>query len=294
MDNKLYIKKFIRDDGQTLSFDGEEIYLAQENTLLKRPDPNTTAVNYTEADGGEMIRQQNVIYDQAVEGLIIPKTTTYWQLTSQLSLFFRINHTYTIIYKKKDGEMFAISDAWISFGLQIVPVPYEEYSRWNITFSIGNMNWTEYAEDSDGNRIFSHTVTLPLLTLALGGEIWDSVGLVSDNVGEEWELGEGGVQTVNIASTQIIYPVWVVKGPCVKPKLQNDTTNTFAEYDGTVASGQTLTVDFAEGTAYLDTALVTRNVSGLVSFAPGDNLAGFNSDGGAADSSTISWDNVIN
>lgn len=294
MDDKLYIKKFIRDDGQTLSFDGEELYLAQENTLLVRPDPNTTAVNYTEADGGEMIRQQNTTYDQPINGLIIPKTTDYWTLTTQLSLFFKINHNYKIIYVKKDGSMFAVSGAWISAGLQIVPVPHEEYSAWSITMTIGDTAWTEYAEDSSGNEIYSHTVTLPLISASVGGEIWDSVGLVADNVGEEWEAGNGGVQTVNIDSTRAIYPLWVVKGPCVNPKLQNNTTDTNAEFDGTVAAGQTLIVDFAAGTAYLDSALVTRFILGTVSFAPGENIAGFNSDGGATDSSTISWNNVIN
>ena len=173
MNDKLYIKKFIRDDGQKLSFDGEQLYLAQENTLLVRPDPNTTAVSFTEADGGEMIRQQNNTYDQPVNGLIIPKTTDYWTLTTQLSLFFKINHTYKIIYTKKDGTMFAMSNAWISAGLQIVPVPHEEYSSWSITMTVGNVNWTEYAEDSQGNEIYSNNVTLPLLSAATGGEVWE-------------------------------------------------------------------------------------------------------------------------
>lgn len=293
MDNKLYIKKFIREDGETLSFDGEEIYLAQENTLLVRPDPNTTAVEYTEADGGEMIRQHNATCEQPVNGIIVPKTTDYWQLSLILARFFQINHTYKIIYVKKDGSMFAISDAWISSGLQILPVPYETYSSWSITLTIGNSDWYEYSEDSSGKETYSNTVTLPLIGNTTGGEEWDSVGLVSDEVGEVWLIGRGGVQAVNIASTKVIYPVWVVEGPCINPKLQNNTTDTNAEYDGTVAAGQKLTVDFTAGTAYLDGALVSRDVYGVVSFKPGENIVGFNSDGGATDSSTICWNNVI-
>lgn len=294
MDDKLYIKKFIRSDGETLAFDGEELYLDNKNTLLVRPDPNTTAVDYTGADGGEMIHQQNTTYDQPIKGLIIPRTSTYWALTSQLSKFFRLNYTYKIIYVKKDGSMFATSNAWVSTGLQIVPVPHEEYSEWTITFTIGNVAWTEYAEDSAGKEIFSNNVTLPLITANAGGEIWGSVGEEWDNVGGEWEAGAGGVQNINIDSTQAVYPVWVVEGPCINPTLQNNTTDTVAEFDGTVASGQKLTVDFAEGTAYLNSALVTRFVSGLVSLAPGDNTVGFNSDGGSTQTSTISWNNTIN
>lgn len=293
MDGKLYIKKFIRDDGETLTLDAEELYLAEQNTLLARPNPNTTSVEYTGADGGEMIRQRNAIYTQTINGLLVPKTSDYWTLRSRLSQFFQINHTFKIIYIKKDGGMFAVQDAWISTGLQIEPVPYETYSEWNIDLAIGNTSWTEYAEDGSGREIYSNSVALPLLTANAGGEIWDSVGLVSDNVGEEWEAGAGGVQTVNIASTQAVYPVWTVEGPCVNPTLQNDTTDTLASFDGTIASGQTLVVDFATGIAYLDSALVTRYVSGGVYLAPGDNTVGFNSDGGTTDSSTIEWDNVI-
>ena len=294
MDNKLYIKKFIRDDGETLSFDGNEIYLADKNSLLMRPDPSTTAVEFTGADGGEMISQRNSLYQQDINGLIIPKTTTYWELNSQLSLFFQVRHIYKIIYIKKDGSMFAVSNAWISSGLQITPVPNEAYSEWTIGFTIGDTVWTEYAENSSGEEIYSNTVTLPLLTSAAGGEIWDSVGVEWDETGEVWEAGSGGVQTVNIASTKAIYPVWVVVGPCVNPVLQNNTTDTVAVFNGTVANGQTLTVDFASGTAYLNTALVTRYVTGLVSLAPGENTIGFNSDGGTTETSTISWNNAIN
>lgn len=294
MDGKLYIKKIIRDDGEQLEFDGEEILLAEKNTLLVRPDPSTTAVEYTEADGGEMVRQRNAIYNQTINGLIVPKISGYWALSSKLGKFFKVNKTYQIVYIKSDMSMFKVENAWISSGLQIIPVPYEEYSEWNITFAIGNPNWFEYAEDSGGSEIYSNNVILPLLTANAGGEIWDAVGLSSDNVGEEWEKGAGGVQTVSIASTQAIYPVWTVVGPCVNPTLQNNTTDTVAEYNGTVASGQTLVVDFAEGVARLNTALVTRNVSGLVSLAPGDNTLGFNSDGGTTETSTISWNNIIN
>lgn len=173
MDDKLYIKKFIRDDGKTLSFDAEEIYLASENTLLVRTDPSTTAIEFTEADGGEMIRQRGAIYTQPINGLIVPHTTTYWELCAELSQFFRFNHTYKIIYVKIDGSMFAVNNAWISTGLQIVPVPHEDYSQWSIEFSIGNTAWTDYAENEQGEQIYSNTVTLPLLTANAGGEIWE-------------------------------------------------------------------------------------------------------------------------
>lgn len=294
MNDKFYIKKIIRDDAETLIFDDNEIYLAEKNNLLIRPDPNTTAVEYTGVDGGEMIKQRNTIYQQEIVGLIIPRTTDYWTLTQTLSSFFKINHTYKIVYIRKDGTMFAASNAWISNGLQIPPEPRETYSEWSVEFAIGNTAWTEYSEDASGKEIYSNTITLPLISANAGGEIWDSVGLVSDNVGEEWEKGAGGAQTVNIQSTQAIYPIWTVVGPCTNPTISNNTTDTLASFEGTVAAGQTLTVDFAESVAYLNTALVTRYIDGYISLAPGENTVWFNSDGGATESSTISWNNIVN
>lgn len=293
MDNKFYIKKFIRDDGAKLEFDANEIYLAEENVLLARPNPETSAVNYTEADGGEMIRQKNPAFEQPINGLIVPKTTPYWTLVSRLTGFFQINHTYKIIYIEKDGAMFSASNAWLSAGLQIIPVPHEDYSEWTITLMLGDQYWRQYAENGAGQEVYANVVTLPLLTAAQGGEIWDAVGEKWDAVGGDWEAGEGGIQNVYVSSTANIYPVWVVEGPCINPTLQNNTTDTLAQYDGAIAAGQTLRVDFSTGAAYLDTALVTRNVSGLVSLRPGDNYVGFNSDGGATATSTIQWNGVI-
>lgn len=119
------------------------------------------------------------------------------------------------------------------------------------------------------------------------------MGLISDKVGEMWEKGAGGLKNINVESARIVYPVWTVKGPCTNPKLQNDTTDSEATYQGTVAEGQTLTVDFAAETAHLDTALVTRYLVGSVTLAPGNNVVGFSSDGGDQKQSTLSWNNII-
>lgn len=287
--------KFIRSDGDTLTLT-DEIRVYDDNdgsNLLAAADPNTTSVNYTEADGGEMIRQQLEPYDQELSGLIVPETSSYWTLMNTLKGFFKINYTYKLIYQKRDGSMFAVNNAWISAGLQLPPRPREDYCQWTITFTIGSVYWYEYSEDSSGQETYANSVTLPLLSAASGGESWDEVGLVADTVGEVWTTGTGGVQSVYIDSTTTIYPVWVVEGTCVNPTLQNNTTDSVATYNGSVAAGQTLTVYLEEGTAYLDTALVTRNLSGLVSLQPGENIVGFNSDGGDAESCQIMWNNVI-
>lgn len=294
MNNKFYVKKFVRDDGAILELDGIEIYLDAENTLLVRPDPNTTAVSYTEANGGEMIRQRLDVAEQPINGLILPKSSTYWQLVQKLTGFWKINHTYRIIYIKRDGGMFVINSVWIGGALQIIPTSYEQYSRWNIVLNIGNELWTEYAEDATGKEIYANSYILPSLASSAGGEQWDDVGEVYDEVGAVWQSDStSGLQSVDFNSIKPVYPVWTVLGPCTNPKLQNNTTDTEAIYNGTIGAGQTLVVDFSAGEARLDGALVTRFVDGVVYSSPGENIMGFSSDDGLTKNSVISWNNII-
>ncbi len=162
------------------------------------------------------------------------------------------------------------------------------------TTLVAQLNALAGAQAYSGKTVYqTNSTTMPailsveLLQSVGGGETWDNIGAV-------WEEGVGGVQTINVETTQTTYPVWTVTGPCSNPTLQNDTTDTIASFDGMIASGQTLTVNFADNTAYLDSAPVAKYVSGYVSLAPGENVIGFNSDGGSTQTSTISWDNIIN
>lgn len=291
--DKFYVRSVVRDDGERLDFDGREIYLDRENSLLVRPEIQSSEVEYTDISGGEMIHQRQMTHAQSFNGIMYPRFSDYWILYFKLSAFFKINRKYTVVYRQRGGALFAQHGAWLSQSLQIEPKAEEDYSRFSFGMKFNNGSIFEYAEDDDGDEIFANSVQLPLITASAGGELWDSIGQVWDSVGEVWEAGDGGVQSVFIASVSRIYPMWTVKGPCVNPLLQNNTTDTVATYSGTVSTGQTLTVDFTSGEARLDGALVTRNMSGQIYFEPGINIAGFNSDGGSASYSRLEWNNVI-
>lgn len=293
MEDKFAVRTIIRDDGVRLEFDEKEIYLSADNILLNRPEINSTDVDFTDVNGGEMIYQKLPPHEQPFNGLIFPKTSNYWNLYTKISGFFRINHNYKIIYRRKSGELFAQHNAWLIQSLQIDSKAREDYAPFSVGFKIGSSSLYEYAEDDEGNETYANKITLPLLSAAAGGEEWDDIGLVYDGLGEVWSGGGGGVQNVHINSVLNIYPVWTVIGECVNPSLQNNTTDSVARYNGTVAEGQTLVVDFVSGEARLDGVLVSRNITGQVSCKPGDNIMGFNSEGGSATLSIIEWNNVI-
>lgn len=299
MSKLFYIKKLVRDDKATLEFDRFEVYLDEENSLLNRPQIDTSKVEYTEADGGEMISQRLTTGEQVINGLIIPKTNDYWTLRNRLTAFFQTNHTYYIVYEKINGstltagERFKTGTAWISENLQVYPEPRENYSRFTVTLGIGSAGYMEYAEDASGEEIYANSVTVGLIDATTGGLEYDTIGQVWDTVGQVWETGDGGLQPVSTQSTSYVYPAWVVTGDATNPTIRNNTNGTQATYTGHISTGQKLTVEFGTGTAYLDGVNVTRNLSGSLRLEPGTNLIGFEIDSGDITSSTIKWNNYI-
>lgn len=299
MSKLFYVKKIVRSDGEQLVIDQHEIYLAEDNELLVRPEPRTSFEDYTEANGGEMIRQQLPSFVQTLNGLIVAKENDYFTIRTRMTAFFKINFTYFIVYEKISGETFTQGEkfksaaAWIENNFQAPPTPKEEYSEWSVGLRIGSPLYQEYAEDSSGKETYANIVNVPLVSLATGGQVWDSVGQVWDSVGQLWEAGEGGIQNVAVQSASVVYPCWVVAGEAVNPTLRNNANGTEASFTGTVGAGQTLTVDFEAGTAKLDGVTVTRQLSGTLRLDNGENLIAFDTDGGSAQTSTIKWNNFL-
>lgn len=299
MAKKFYLKKIVRDDGQQFIFDQENFYLAKDNTLLIASQVETTYEDYTEADGGEMIAQKLPSFEQPIQGLLITKEANYWDLRNKLSGFFQVRHTYYLVYEKISGETFTSGEkfktggAWISESLQVPPRPYEEYSQWSVTFRIGSPNLQEYTEDPSGQETYANSAIVPLVSGATGGREWDEYGSVWDSVGAVWEAGEGGVQEILVNSSSTVYPIWIVSGEAVNPSIRNESGDIVATYTGTVAAGQTLTVNFEQGTAMLDDVIVTRNLSGQFNLRPGIDLVAFDIDSGSATSSTLKWNNYL-
>ena len=291
--NKFTLAALIRDDGKRLDLTGSEIRLSADNSLLARPEIESSDIDYTDMNGGEMIRQRLSSYTQTINGIITPGNTSFWNLYTAISSFFAINHTFTLVYCRKDGELFAVKNAWRSGDLEL-PVPADEgNTTFSTEFKVGNSVLFEYSEDSSGHEVYSNNVKLGRVSAATGGEVWDSKGQVFDAVGEVWAGASGGLSSVFVSSTIKVYPVWVLRGPAVNPSIQNNTTDTSATYRGSISSTQTLVVDFSTGEALLNGAIVSRNVIGQLSIAPGNNLVGFDVEGGEATTSELEWNNVI-
>ncbi len=292
MSKYFYIKKIKRSDYEVFAFDEYEKYLDEENSLLTRPDIATTSIDYTEADGGEMIAQRILPGSQAINGIIIPKTHSYWELREELTTFFIPRYTYRIIYERiTDGAMFQTGACWLLENLQVPPQPRENYSKFTLSLGVGSADLIEYAEDESGEEIYANETEVYHETLQRGGLIWDGTGAVWDSVGATWSAGGNNLIAVQTATA--IRPTWVVEGSIETPTITNRTNQTTATFDGTIVSGQTLTVDFSQGVALVDTTDMSSSLSGDLILEPGTNDIVFTSEDGDTTVSTLKWNSTI-
>lgn len=119
--------------------------------------------------------------------------------------------------------------------------------------------------------------------------------LDTTGAGYEWEPGGGSsTTTVEVAGIDNAEPIWTVTGPATNPTLTNITTGQAITWNGTVPSGQTLTVDMGEQTATLAGANVYQFISGSwITLRPGPNKLSYSATGGAESPSQLEWNGVV-
>lgn len=124
-------------------------------------------------------------------------------------------------------------------------------------------------------------------TLKIGYESLSGGGFV-------WEAGEGIMGDIIVNSVDNVYPVWTVTGETVNPTLENVTTGTLIQYNGTITDEQTLVIDMTNQTATLNGANVIGNVTGdWLMFAPGRNRIVYTADNQNAPASKIEWNDIV-
>jgi phage-related protein len=106
-------------------------------------------------------------------------------------------------------------------------------------------------------------------------------------------VSTGGEQTLNNAGTFKTSPVFKILGPVTDPRLINTTTDETWHWEGTVASGDFLTVDMEDRTVLLNGT--ASRYDGLTSssvfwdLAPGDNSVQYRAAAFTASTATATW-----
>lgn len=207
--------------------------------------------------------------------------------------FFQANHTYEIIYVFPDGSAIRRQRGYIATAPEVKEL-YQIFPEYKVGLNFEDVNYYSYAEDEEGNEIYSQSAIIPLYGAVGGGLIWDKTGVVFNGTAATWDGGPNGVATLNVNSIVTVNPLWIVYGRAEYPQLYNATTGATIKYNGIVTSNQVLKIDMLRKTATLNGGNVLSKISGeWVSFAPGINRLRYDADNDYAPHSEIEWSEVV-
>lgn len=171
-----------RDDGERLLL-GSGFYEFDKGQ--KHFNPNTFANDIVElqgADGQLLAGQVRRSTSQSFDGVIGDGTTskaTVEQKRREFFLFFRKQHHYTVVYIFPDGTAIKRDRGYITDAPAVQEL-YQVQPKWHIALAFEDVNYYSYAEDAQGNEIYSYEAELGLANIADGGLVWDADGAISD------------------------------------------------------------------------------------------------------------------
>lgn len=289
---------FVRDDGKRLVLGDGAYEFNQSQQHFAANDLTNGVVEIQGNDGVLLAGQVRRSATQNFDGYVGDFTQSAAEIEDyrqEFIGFFAKNHFYTVIYVLPDGSAIKRQRGFLVDAPEVQEIR-QSSPEYHVALAFEDVNYYDYQEDTSGNEIYSGSVEVGKATGGGGGGlVWDSLGVVWDNFGAVWEGGQsGGPVTVTIDAAGDSYPIWTVKGTSVNPSLENVTTNTRIEYNGTIAEGQTLVVDMYKRQAKLNGLDVTGNLTGdYVLLRPGDNRMIFTEDGGTTETSKLEWNTVV-
>lgn len=173
---------FKRDDGERLLLGSG--YYAFANTQ-KHFNPNTFSNDVVELQGtdgqllaGQVRRSTSQSFDGFVGNGTTPRSMVE-QKRREFFLFFRKQHHYTVVYIMPDGTTIKRDRGYITDAPAVQEL-YQVQPKYHVALAFEDVNYYSYAEDAQGNEIYSFSATLALANIEDGGLVWDENGAVSD------------------------------------------------------------------------------------------------------------------
>lgn len=176
---------FERDDGERLLL-GDGWFDFKDS--LQHFQPNTFANDVIELQGsdGQMLAGQvRRGAPQSFDGYIgdpITNRQTIEQYRREFLMFFRKRHHYKVVYIFPDGTAIQRKQGYIT-DAPSVPEIRQKFPEYHVALNFEDVNYYEYAENAQGEEIFSNIRNINISTAATGGLVWDNLGAVSDQMG---------------------------------------------------------------------------------------------------------------
>lgn len=292
---------FIRDDGERFLLGTAPYDFKDSQQHFTADSMINDVVEIQGNDGALLAGQVRRSSTQNFDGFIGEfgnSKTTIEAYRRQFLSFFAKNHFYTVVYIFSDHTASKRQRGYIVDSPEVRELR-QMTPEYHIAFNFEDVNYYAYAENNDGDEIYSGAVEVQETGEADGGLIWEPLGnktgIVWDSVGATWESGNGGgATTINLDSTADTYPVITIVGETVNPVIENLDTGTSISYNGTIATGQTLVIDNNAQTATLNGVSIIEDIDGdWFRLAPGQNRITYATDSSTTGTAKLEWNEVV-
>lgn len=175
---------FKRDDGERFLL-GDGYYDFKDS--LQHFQPNSMSNDIVElqgADGQLLAGQVRRSGTQSFDGYIGDGTTNrkiVEQRRKAFLMFFRKKHYYTVVYIFCEGTAIKRERGYL-VDAPSVPEIRQKSPEYHVALNFENVNYYEYAENSQGDEIYSNVREIVVSNIISGGLVWDALGAVSDAI----------------------------------------------------------------------------------------------------------------
>ena len=288
---------FIRDDGERFLL-GDGAYEFKDSQL--HFVANTIVNDTVEVQGDDGIMLAGQVRrgaTQSFDGYVGDATTTKEQVEvyrRAFLQFFRKNFNYTVVYIFTNGKAIQRKMGFLVDSPEVKEL-FQLHPEYHVALNFEDVNYYNYAEDEQGQEIYSSTYELINSRATSGGLVWDEIGVVWDEIGAVWEAGTGQTENnITVDSIDTTYPVLTIIGRATGIVVENVRTGDKLEYLGTVSEGQTLVVDMLNQTAKLNGVNVIANMTGdWIRLEPGLNRVVYDANVDEESSATLEWQEIV-
>lgn len=288
---------FIRDDNERFLLGSGAYEFKEEQQHFAANNYSNDVVEVQGNDGAFLAGQVRRASVQSFDGYVGDVTVSKPDIESYRRDFFKFfqkNHFYTVVYVMCDGSAIQRRRGYIVDAPEIKEI-WQKFPEYHVALNFEDVNYYTYAENDEGEEIFSNYATVGTSTADVGGLVWDEYGITWDEYGAIWEMGGGSdVTTVSNNSISNVNPTITITGLAENPQFTNLTTNQTLYYTGNITPTQTLVINVARKTALLNGTSVINKISGdWPTLAPGNNRLTYTTDNSTAPAAVIEWQEVV-
>lgn len=288
---------FIRDDNERFLLGSGAYEFAEKQQHFAANNYSNDVVEVQGNDGAFLAGQVRRASVQSFDGYIGDVTVSKSDIESyrrDFFAYFQKNHFYTVVYVMCDGSAIQRRRGYIVDAPEVKEM-WQKFPEYHVALNFEDVNYYTYAENDQGEEIFSNFATVGTSAQDTGGLVWDEYGVTWDEYGAIWEEGGGSdIVTVTNNSISNVNPTITITGLAENPEFSNLTTNQTLYYNGNITSTQTLVINVARKTALLNGTSVISKISGdWPTLAPGNNRLTYTTENSSAPAATIEWQEVV-